>query len=53
MPNKMINAKIIQKLTRHSSLAVTQLYIETNDEQLLKVVNSQGGICCKYGYKVL
>jgi site-specific recombinase XerD len=35
----MINARVIQKLSRHSSLAVTQLYIETNDEQLLKTVN--------------
>lgn len=37
--NKMISARVIQKLARHSSLAITQLYIETNDEQLLKAVN--------------
>ena len=35
----MISARVIQKLARHSSLAITQLYIETNDEQLLKAVN--------------
>ena len=39
LSNKMINARVIQKLARHSSLAVTQLYIETNDSQLLKAVN--------------
>ena len=41
LSNKMINARVIQKLARHSSLAITQLYIETNDEQLLKAVNLQ------------
>ena len=35
----MISARVIQTLARHSSLAITQLYIETNDEQLLKAVN--------------
>ena len=39
LSNKMISARVIQKLARHSSLAITQLYIETNDEQLLKAVN--------------
>jgi integrase/recombinase XerD len=39
LSNKMMNARVIQKLARHSSLAVTQLYIETNDSQLLKAVN--------------
>ena len=39
LSNKMINARVIQKLARHSSLAVTQLYIETNDSQLLNAVN--------------
>ena len=39
LSNKMINARVIQKLARHSSLAITQLYIETNDSQLLKAVN--------------
>ena len=39
LSNKMISARVIQKLARHSSLAVTQIYIETNDEQLLKAVN--------------
>jgi len=39
LSNKMISARVIQKLARHSSLAITQLYIETNDAQLLKAVN--------------
>ena len=39
LSNKMISARVIQKLSRHSSLAITQLYIETNDEQLLNAVN--------------
>ena len=39
LSNKMINARVIQKLARHSSLTITQLYIECNDEQLLKAVN--------------
>ena len=39
LSNKMISARVIQKLARHSSLAITQLYIETNDEQLLRAVN--------------
>ena len=37
LSNKMINARVIQKLARHSSLAITQLNIETNDAQLLKI----------------
>ena len=39
LSNKMISARVIQKLARHSSLAITQLYIECNEEQLLKAVN--------------
>ena len=39
LSNKMISARVIQQLARHSSLAITQLYIETNDKQLLKAVN--------------
>jgi len=39
LSNKMISARVIQKLARHSSLAITQLYIETNEEQLLQAVN--------------
>ena len=39
LSNKMISARVIQKLARHSNLSITQLYIETNDEQLLKAVN--------------
>ena len=39
LSNKMINARVIQKLARHSSLTITQLYIECNDEQLIKAVN--------------
>ena len=39
LSNKMISARVIQRLARHSSLAITQLYIETNDEQLLIAVN--------------
>lgn len=39
LSNKMISARVIQKLSRHSILAITQLYIETNDEQLLNAVN--------------
>ena len=39
LSNKMINARVIQKLARHSSLAITQLNIEINDAQLLKAAN--------------
>jgi integrase/recombinase XerD len=39
LSNKMISARVIQKLARHSSLAITQIYIETNEEQLLQAVN--------------
>ena len=39
LSNKMINIRVIQKLSRHSNLNTTQLYIETNDIQLLKGVN--------------
>jgi len=37
--NMMISARVIQKLARHSSLAITQLYNETNDKKFLKAVN--------------
>lgn len=39
LSNKMISARVIQTLARHSSLAITQLYIETNEKQLLNAVN--------------
>ena len=39
LSNKMISARVIQKLARHSNLSITQLYIETNEKQLLNAVN--------------
>ncbi len=39
LSNKMISARVIQTLARHRSLAITQLYIETNEKQLLNAVN--------------
>jgi len=39
LSNKMISARVIQTLARHSSLAITQLYIEKNEKQLLNAVN--------------
>ena len=39
LSNKMISARVIQKLARHSSLAITQLYIETNDAKILRALN--------------
>ena len=39
LSNKMISARVIQKLARHSNLSITQLYIETNEKQLLNALN--------------
>ena len=38
MANKGIGVRVLAALVRHSSIAVTQLYIDVNDEQLANAV---------------
>ena len=39
LSNKVISARVIQKLACHSNLSITQLYIETIKKELLNAVN--------------
>lgn len=42
LSEKGVSARVIQKLARHSSLAITQQYIETNDAVMRKAVELVG-----------